>query len=140
MDGDVDMTMTMPIFFVFLYCIVLIIVSMNGLIQYKRYKAGLRGEHVKQPLLGMLYTTLTKKRFMRTILVISLKFGVYFYAYLLYPHSWMLMICGLLAIGRLYVLWMPLEKLRQTRWDVIILFLELTFVTLFTASLLVYEA
>ncbi|WP_147608079.1 hypothetical protein [Kurthia massiliensis] len=134
------MTMTMPIFFVFLYCIVLIIVSMNGLIQYKRYKAGLRGEHVKQPLLGMLYTTLTKKRFMRTILVISLKFGVYFYAYLLYPHSWMLMICGLLAIGRLYVLWMPLEKLRQTRWDVIILFLELTFVTLFTASLLVYEA
>lgn len=140
MDGDVDMTMTLPIFFVFLYCIVLIIVSMNGLIQYKCYKAGLRGEHVKQPLLGMLYTTLTKKRFMRTILVICLKFGVYFYAYLLYPHSWILMICGLLAIGRLYVLWMPLEKLRQTRWDFSILFFELTFVTLFTASLLVYEA
>lgn len=134
------MTMTMPVFFVFLYCILLIIVSMNGLIHYRYYKEALSGEYVKQPLLGMIYTTLTKKRFMRTILVFSLKFGVYFYAYLLYPHSWILIICGLLAIGRVYVLWMPIDKLRQTRWDFIILLLELTFVTLFAASLLVYEA
>lgn len=134
------MSMTQPVFFVFLYCIILIVVSIDGLLHYKRYKAVLYGEQVKQPLLGMLYTSLRQHRFLRIVVEFCLKFGIYFYAYLLYPYNWMLALCALLIIVRLYVLWMPMEKLRTTRWDFSTLFIELIFLTLFTASLLVYEA
>lgn len=134
------MTMTQPVFFVFLYCIILIIISMEGLLHYKRYKAVLYGEQLKQPLLAILYTSLRQRRFLRIVVEFCLKFGIYFYAFLLYPYNWMLALGALLIMGRLYVLWMPVEKLRVTKWDFITLLVELIFLTLFTASLLVYEA
>ncbi len=134
------MTMSLPVFFVFLYCIILICISMSGLIHYKKYKAALNGENVKPPLLGMLYTTLRKQRVFRTLLEICLKFAIYFYAYLLYPTSQLMIIIALLSICRVYVLWMPIQKLKNTKLDFIVLLFELSFLTIFTASLLVYEA
>lgn len=134
------MTMSLPVFFVFLYCIILICISISGLLHYQTYKAALNGESVKQPLLGMLYTTLRKQRMLRMVLEICLKFAIYFYAYLLYPTSQLLLIVALLSICRLYVLWMPLQKLKKTKIDLFVLLFELAFLTIFTASLLVYEA